>query len=382
MPRPVPRHRRSIRAVLACLAALCGTEWAAAQPPAAAGRHSPARPALVFTQVPVTPEPNWPQSAGSVSSPDPPARLVLLAPDGSTRVLTPSFHSATDADVSPDGRRILFAGQKRPGDAWDVYEMDLQSLKERQVTRNVGRCQSPIYTSSFFTISQPEPWEQIAFVKTQGGQLDERDGGPVTSLYTCKLSGSLPERITYNLSSDLDPAIMPDGRIAYASWHRATLDLGVAGRLALEAVNTDGSDRAILVPRSPGRLRRMPCITTDGNLVVVEADPAARDGAGRLAGASLRSPLHTYRTITGPHDGLYSSPSAFPDGQLVVAWRSGDAGSSFGLYRFDPATGQRALILDDPRFHELKPRAVFSRPRPMAARAWSTPRIGWPGSTA
>jgi len=47
------------------------------------------------------------------------ARLVLLAPDGSTRVLTSHFHSARDGDVSDDGGRILFAGQAGAGGDWN-----------------------------------------------------------------------------------------------------------------------------------------------------------------------------------------------------------------------------------------------------------------------
>ena len=117
--------------------------------------------------------------------------------------------------------------------------MDLQSLTTRQVTRNASDCRSPIYTSIYYTITEKEPWEQIAFVSTLARQADERGTGPATSLYTCKLDGSFLQRITYNLSSDLDPAIMADGRLVYAAWHRATFDDGVRGRLVVEGINTD-----------------------------------------------------------------------------------------------------------------------------------------------
>ena len=79
----------------------------------------------------------------------------------------------------------------------------------------------PIYTSSLYTITEKEPWDQIAFVSTQARAADERNGSMATSLYTCKLDGSFLQRITYNLASDLDPAIMADGRLVYATWHRA-----------------------------------------------------------------------------------------------------------------------------------------------------------------
>jgi len=231
---------------LAAFLVLPGNESALAQSTTPAARQQVARAAVdmpvVLTQVPAGRTPGELQPgprAGAAADLDPAARLVLLAPDGSTRVLTSHFHSASDADVSVDGGRILFAGQAAAGGDWNIYEMDLQSLTTRQVTRNAGDCRSPIYTSIYYTITEKEPWEQIAFVSTLARQADERGTGPATSLYTCKLDGSFLQRITYNLSSDLDPAIMADGRLLYAVWHRATFDDGMRGRLVVEGINTD-----------------------------------------------------------------------------------------------------------------------------------------------
>ena len=117
---------RSIRpATLVALAAflvLPGNESALVQATTPAARQQAARAAVdmpvVLTQVPagrtlgeLRPEPR----AGAAADLDPAARLVLLAPDGSTRVLTSHFHSACDADVAVDGGRILFAGKTAAG---------------------------------------------------------------------------------------------------------------------------------------------------------------------------------------------------------------------------------------------------------------------------
>jgi len=366
----LPRlHSQAIPLLLTAILVLNAQSAAPAQSRAAVPRTQPG-PTTLNVSVVCTQTSFDPASDKPGSEPRPPngadlglgARLILLAPDGHTRVLTSGFHSACDADVSVDGGRILFAGQAAAGGDWNIYEMNLQSLTTRQVTRNAGNCRSPIYTSSFYTITEKEPWEQIAFVSTLAGQADERGTGPATSLYTCKLDGSYLQRITYNLSSDLDPAIMADGRLAYAAWRRATFDDGVRGRLVVEGINTDGSDRAPLVPQPSVQFQRMPCVTAAGLLVFVEADPSA--GAGRLSCVSLRRPLHTYRSITGPKDGLFSSPSPLPDGRILVSWRPADGSASFGLYRLDPATGHREQVFDDPRYHEIRARAVHARPRP------------------
>ena len=157
---------------------------------------------------------------------------------------------------------------------------------------------------------------------------------------------------------------MADGRLAYAAWRRATFDTGVRGRLVVEGINTDGSDRAPLVPQVGGQFQRMPCVTPGGLLVFVEADPSAGAGAGRLSCVSLRRPMHTYRSITGPRDGLYCFPSPLPDGRILVSWRPAGGSATFGLCRLDPANGHREPVFDDPNYHELRARAVHARPRP------------------
>ena len=241
---------RSIRpagaAVLTTALVLVAIGSASAQPAAPDARQQAALTVpIVFTQVPAPEELEGgriERRAGDPGDVDRASRLVLRSPDGGTRVLTPQFRAACDPDVSPDGQRILFAGRAAGGN-WNIHEIDLPSMSVRQVTRNAGDCRSPIYTSTYYTITEKEPWEQIAFVSTLARQADERGAGVATSLYTCKLDGSFLQRISYNLASDLDPAIMPDGRLAYAAWRRATFDSGRSGRLIVEGINTDGSDR-------------------------------------------------------------------------------------------------------------------------------------------
>jgi hypothetical protein len=292
------------------------------------------------------------------------ARLILVAADGSTRVLTPRFHAACDPDVSFDGKRILFAGQAAEGDRWGIFEMELDGHEARQVTRVAGDCRRPLYASTFYTITEKEPWEQIAFVGTLAGLVSEFGDAPATSLYTCKLDGSALARITYNLSSDYDPAMMADGRLLYAVWNRATFDHGVRGRISLEGINVDGTDRAPFVPDRGGRIKHLPCLAPGGLVLFVESDSLPWDGAGRLAAVETRRPLHTYRAITEARDGLFHSPAPLPDGRILVGWRPAEGSVSNGLYRMDLATRRLELILDDPGFHEIQAKAVHPRPRP------------------
>jgi Tol biopolymer transport system component len=84
----------------------------------------------------------------------------------------------------------------------------------------------------------------LTFVGSEEGVANECGLGTATSLFSCKLDGSAVRRLTFNLSSDMDPFIMPDGRLLFAGWQRSRLDRGPAGRIALFGINIDGADHA------------------------------------------------------------------------------------------------------------------------------------------
>lgn len=291
-------------------------------------------------------------------------RLVMVYPDFSTRVLSHGFHSACDPEISFDGSRILFAGKRGPGDNWNIFEMRLDGSNVRQVTRGIGDCRNPGYQATLYTIISPKPWYQLTFVSSEPGAVNEYGLGTATNLYSCKLDGSAVRRLTFNLSSDMDPFIMADGQLLLASWQRARLDRGPFGRIALFGINIDGTDYAAFSTDEGKVVKHMPCATTKGLAVFVEADSVRWDGAGSLGSVRLRRPLHSYRPITKISQGLFHSPSPLPDGNILVSRRSPDADDTHGVYRLDPCTGDFELIFDNPDYHDIQAKAVYSRPEP------------------
>jgi len=312
-------------------------------------------------------------------------RIVRLDPGDELRVLTDSFTSACGTDVSFDGQRILFAARRHPADSWNIWEMNADGSDPRQVTRDCGNCRSPAYQATLYTIVSTEPWYQIMFVSDAAAALNESGCGPAASLYSCKLDGGAVRRLTMNLSDDLDPFLMADGRVLLASWQRMDLRRGFAGRVALFGVNTDGADYALYSGRQGRRIKHMPCQTTDPNapglagglVVFVEADQVDWDGAGQLASVTVRRPLYSYRPITDDPAVLYHSPSPLPDGTILVSRRpaekrpagkpvpQGQAGrASHGIYRLDPSTGQTELVYDAPDLHDVHAKVLAPRPEP------------------
>jgi len=318
---------------------------------------------IVFTQLPVGT--HGPPSAGGALQMDcDGARISMLDEGGKTRVLTAGFHGACDPDVSFDGLRMLFAGKREASDPWNVFEMELEGGASRQITRDLGNCRKPTYQGRLFTLDSPEPWYQITFVSDHSGEIDGHGATRSTSLYTVRLDGSGAERLTYNPSSDLDPTVLPDGRLLFSSWQRGTLERGPFGRIALFAVQIDGLDYAAFSGEQGRRVQRMPCVTDDRRVVFVESDTLTWDGAGSLGSLSLRRNLHSYESIPVHGDGLYHSPSALPGGLVLVSRRPADGEGTHGIHRLDPGSGKMEAVFDDPALHDVQARLVTSRERP------------------
>jgi hypothetical protein len=291
-------------------------------------------------------------------------RLLLIDPDGRRRVLTEGFSSAAEFDVSFDGRRILFAAKRKPQDLWNIWEIGANGSNARQITRGLGNCRSPAYQATFYTIVSPKPWYQVMFVSDAAGDMNEFGSGAATSLYSCRLDGSGVRRLTMNLSDDLDPYLMDDGRVLLASWQRMDLRRGRFGRVALFGVNTDGTDYALFCGDQGRRIKHLPCLTTDGLVVFVEADAVGWDGAGQLGSVTLRRHFYSYRPVTRDPATLYHSPSPLEDDSVLVSGRPADGSGSHAVYRLNPRTGQKQLIFDDPQFHDMHAKVLAPRRQP------------------
>ncbi len=295
---------------------------------------------MVVAQVPVArevgpslAEGTWPSGAGEGG------RLVLVSPGGRRRVLTASFHSAADPEVSFDGKSILFAGKKKAEDPWCVFEMKADGSAQRQVTCGAAGARQPVYQSTVYTITPTnvEPWVQVAFVGENPGERNEAGVAPNTSLWSCKTDGTALRRLTFNLSNDRDPVVLPDGRMVYAGWLRSP-GRTPRDRVALLGVNEDGTDYQTYAGDQGLRVRQMPAPTAKGLVVFVEADRIEGDGSGRLASVDQARPLHSYRSLTGERDGQFRAPTPLPDGKRARRLAPGTRDRSGRTGRLSPST--------------------------------------------
>jgi len=325
---------------------------------------------------------NWPLRANLGDG----ARLVKIYPDFSTEVLSHGFHSACEPEISFDASQILFAGKRKHTDTWNIFEMAIDGSGIRQVTYGESDCRSPCYQPPLYTIASPKPksqttfvrseevtesWadmialrRQITFVGSQKGLLNEWPVMSATNLYSCKLDGTGLCRLTFNLSGNMDPFLMPDGRLLFASWQCSSLYRGLLGCVSLFGISIDGTDYAAFCTEEGKRIKHMPCITTKGLAVFIEADRLQWDGAGSVGCVTFQRPLHSYKPITRESDGLFHSPSPLPDGKVLISRRTSDGIDTYGLYRLDPSTRELELIFDTPEYHEIQAKMVYPRPEP------------------
>ena len=321
---------------------------------------------VVFTQMPAAPMSKARALAGGMlrGAYGEGGRLMLLARNGSSRVLTSQFASAADPSVSFDGNRILFAGKKSATDHWDIFEMSADGSALRQITRGLGDCRSPIYQSPIFYLDDPGPMPQIAFVSDSAASLSEYGAVRATAVYSARMDGSGVRRLTYSPSGEFDPTMLPDGRMLFSGWERHDLSNGLRGRIELLATNIDGTDYATFSGGQGSRVKHMACVTARRLVLFVEGNASAPDGAGSLAVISLRRNLHSYRPLALPPVYLYHSPSPLPDGTVLVSRRPAAGGGTHGIFRLDPETGKLDPVFDSPDMHDIQAQALVPRALP------------------
>jgi hypothetical protein len=297
------------------------------------------------------------------------ARIAIVEPGKTPRVLTEGFASACDPCVSHDGRRILFAGKAKTDASWDIYEIGVDGKGLRKITEGLGDCFEPEYLARG-SITAPDYKDKvrwIVFVSTAHGRMVEAGGAQATSLFVRSLEpvpgrGIVTWRTTYNLSSDFSPTVLADGRVLFSSWQNFPGRFeGSKGAVELFTTSWSGEDLNLFLPADPGTVRTM-AREAPFSILFIESDGSTPDRSGRLARIWLRRPLKTYQVLSKV-PGRFRDPQMLPDGRLLVA--HAPEGKGFGLYAFDFSKGGPGeVIFDDPERCDVDAAPVAARPEP------------------
>jgi len=277
------------------------------------------------------------------------SRIVALSSNKSEeqiKVLSKDFLSACSPKISYDGNFMLFSAQKEQNDIWQIWEMDLENLKVRQVTSSTENCIDPDYL----------PGERLVF--SMFTTNDNMNAGH--SLYTGNLDGSDIRQITFNPHTYFAPTVLNDGRLLTINKQLYP----TLGDEMLMVLRPDGSKQELFYKGSKGsELISGGYETNDGKVLFIETDNIDEDG-GDLISISYNRPLHSKVNLSANINGDFYAISPQQSGKLLVSYRLSND-DRYALYEFDPENKTLSqVIYHDKNYHVIEAVVVEKKERP------------------
>ncbi|MFP4058441.1 MAG: hypothetical protein ACLF0G_16355 [Candidatus Brocadiia bacterium] len=316
-------------------------------------------------------------------------------------------------DVSPDGRRVVFAfcevdePPKSRDDHGDVfyhlYEVGADGSGLRQLTRGPHDDIAPRYL----------PSGQIVFLSTRRGGFHRCGRGPCPAhtLHRCEADGSNVTTLSWHETHEWDPCVLHDGSVVYTRWDY--VDRHAVHYQQLWTCRPDGSRPAALYGNHtfspvgtwearpvPGSRRLMATAgahhaMTAGSILLLDvrrgADgsvpltrltpdalfPESEAPVVRRTGGHWYAPVGVGRKPAVPAEQrrwpghCYRSPWPLSETCFLAAYSyrpligepTANHREMFGLYLCD-ALGNRELLTRDPAISSLWPIPLRPRPRP------------------
>lgn len=228
------------------------------------------------------------------------AHLMLkknaFAQSEETDLLTSKFgadaiYDVKDLAVSPDGNTLVFAlhppmlpnVDEEDQPTWSLYKYDVKTkalspLMATEAERERGHDISPAFLPDgriVFSSTRQVTSRQILLdeFKPQYTAQDEDRDGPTFNLHVMDLNGRNIEQVSFNLSHDLWPTVLPDGHIVYVRWDNQS----DRNMLNLYRMRPDGSRNTLLygwhshtTGADQNRVEFVkPQVLADGNLAVL-----------------------------------------------------------------------------------------------------------------
>jgi hypothetical protein len=277
------------------------------------------------------------------------AQIVVVDPiEGakSLKVLSEDFYSAQSPTISYDGKHMLFTGQQKQNDPWQIWEMDLGNLKTKQITATNDNCADPVYL----------PNGRLLF-----SCLNAKDSLKAGhSLFTCNLDGSELKRITFNPNTYFASTILADGRVLTIT---KQLYPQTGGQMFM-IMRPDGTKAEMFYQGISGSsIRTHGRQTSDGKIVFIESLNDKTHG-GKLISISYNRPLNSRIDLAPEMEGDFRSVYPNISGKFLVSYRKTGT-DKYGLFEFDPL--KKVIVKTmyvDPQFDVIDAVVVERKDRP------------------
>ena len=149
------------------------------------------------------------------------AQLLLVHAGQSGAAGDRALPPRADANVSFDGKQVLFAGKQAAGDPWQIWELTLADRSVRKLIASDSRCDSSVLSC------RPGSWFTRSALR-QGFQLESAENGrpPTDRFYLTRMPGPTLLPLSYLQGERHSRRCAADGRILF----EANFPLGSGSR--------------------------------------------------------------------------------------------------------------------------------------------------------
>jgi hypothetical protein len=240
---------------------------------------------------------------------------LLIVRDGKAEPLVAGFAATADANVSYDGKTVLFAGKQASGDPWQIWELTLADRSVRKVIVTPADAVRPFYLPGGRMV-----WAQRTPL---GFQLESaEDGHPPAHPFLNPTAGPGVLPLAYTQAGAFPADVLRDGRILF----EAGFPLGSGSTPELFLVYADGSG-VESYRCDHGRARWGGTQLASGDVVFTHGASLAR----------FTSPLAHEEQINAPRAEYAGAIAETDSGAWLLSARAG-AGEHYALKLWKPGS--------------------------------------------
>ena len=274
-----------------------------------------------------------------------PAGAVLMVHDASgNRELPTHFAAAADANISFDGKSILFAGKQHTSDPWQAWEFNVSDNSVKRLTQGKDDIIQPMYL----------PANRIVYARKSAGRF-------VLEALSLRDDAVVP--LSYAPGNYLPTDVLRDGRVMFESVY----PLGTGTTPEIYTVYSDGTGvESYRCDHGPARYSGRE--VASGDIVFPTAKGLAR----------FTSPLAHQVPIEAASGDFAGDVTETASHQWLLAWRP-DAKHTYEIREWNPSTKTSQPFLSQAGANLLQPVVVAPRAlpnrHPSTLRDWTAANL-------